>query len=262
MAPALSQRGAVGALNRPVASAVPTQSAAPVCATPGRGVVLICDQVTARSPLIGGDLPGGDERELYLALFSGILARSELNVVFHISGRDREPTATAAAIGRWRRELPPADESRFRAVDGVPLEALLGEVDLCVSFASPALALACRRGFKPVQIGRAVIGSDGFTHVFADCGSFVDRLARGEVCGRLSLDEYSEFERFANALRGGAARGGDPILQAFRGADGLRLSLRRVIGDILANPIGALRLLIGTLAGLLGRRSTSATPDP
>jgi|ERR1051326_1629558 hypothetical protein len=235
----------------------PTQSAALLRGTPSRGTVLICDQAAIRSPLIDADPPGSDECQLYIALLSGILARSELNIVFHTASRDCDHQTTVAAIERWRRELPAASQARFRVVDALPLDTLLGDIELFVSFASPALVEGCQRGLKPVQIGRALIVSAGFTHIFVGCTEFVDWLTRGGFSGRLTLDEYSEYESFADALRNraGAARDRDPIVRAFRDMEGPRLSPVRVIGDILGNPVGALRLLVGTLAGFFARKA-------
>ncbi len=233
-------------------SVVDQQSAAPSIDPPGRGVILICDQAVICSPLIGGEPRNSDQPQIYIELLSGILARSEFNVVFHTTRRDRDHRATAAAIERWRQQLPAACQPRFRVVEAAPLDALLGDVDLLVSFASPALVVGCRRGLKPVQIGRALIGSEGFTHVFEDCAAFVDWLGRGVLGARLSLDEYSEFARFADALRGSATR--DPIVREIRRVDAWRISPLQAITDILANPVGALRLLFGTLAGLAARR--------
>jgi hypothetical protein len=238
---------------------VEDQSAAPLFDTPGRGVVLICDQTATHSPLIGGDRPDSDERQFYIALFSGVLARSELNILFHASRRDQDQSVTAAAIERWRQELPPAHQARFRLIDTAPLDSLLGDIDLFVSFASPALVEACRRGLKPVQIGRVLIGSQGFTHVFGDCAAFIEWVAEGGFSGRLTLDEYSVFESFGDALRAdptaGSALARDPIVAEFWRANRPRLSPRQVIADILANPVGALRLLVGTLAGLFARKA-------
>jgi len=240
-------------------SVVQKQSAAPSPDTPGRGVVLICDQAATRSSLIGAGPNDRDQAPAYIELFSGILAGSEFNVVFHTTGRNRDPIA--AAIERWRQKIPAACQARFRVVEAAPLDALLGDIDLLVSFASPALVVGCRRGLKPVQIGRAVIGSGGFTHTFGDGTAFLDWIGRGGVGARLSLDEYSEFARFADAVRAdptaGAGRARDPIVREIRRVDGWRISPLQAITDILANPVGALRLLFGTLAGLAARRRTS-----
>ncbi|HEV2336096.1 MAG TPA: hypothetical protein VGS13_11400 [Stellaceae bacterium] len=246
MAPAVPESRAIGGLRTLVDA-------------PGRGVIVICDQAAIRSPLIDAGPTDSDQPGAYIELFSGILASKELDILFHTTGRDRDHRVTAAAIERWRQQLPAAWQARFRVVETALLDALLGDADLLVSFASPALVAGCRRGLKPVQIGRALIGSEGFTHIFGDGAAFVDWLARGEVRARLSLDEYSEFARFADAVRSRAEAGlaRDPIVREFRRLDRPRISPLQAIADILANPVGALRLLFGTLCGLAARRRTS-----
>jgi hypothetical protein len=192
-------------------------------------------------------------------------------VIFHRRRPARHQCPAAAAIERWRQQLPAEYEARFRVIDAAPLDALLGSVDLFVSFASPALVHGCRAGFKPVQIGRAVIGSEGFTHIFEDPDAFVGSIAAGGFRARLSLEEYSEFERFGEAVVGGsaakampglsersanaAALARDPIVEEFGRAQRQRVSPLQAITDVIANPVGAMRLLFGTVAGLLGGRS-------
>jgi len=216
---------------------------------------LICDQAATRSPLIGVGPNDSDQPRAYIELFSGILACSELCILFHTTGRDR---ATGAAIERWRQQIPAPWQTRFRKVDAAPLDRLLGDVDLFVSFASPALVAGCRHGLKPVQIGRTLVGSERFTHVFRDRAAFLDWLEGGGFRARLSLDEFSEFTRYADAVRGGATR--DPIVREFRRVDGWRISPLQAVTDILANPVGALRLLFGTLAEPVARWRTARKP--
>ena len=241
--------------------------APPAFENPGRGVILICDQALTDSVLIGARPRDSDQPAIYIDLFSGVLARSDLNVIFH-RRRVGHRSADAGTIERWRQQLPAEFEARFRVIDAAPLDALFGLVDLFVSFASPALVQGCRAGFKPVQIGRAVIGSERFTHIFEGPDAFVDWIAGGGFRARLSLEEYSEFERFGEALRGGiastvspglselstnaAALARDPIVEEFRRAQRQRISPLRAIADVIANPVGAMRLLFGTVAGWLG----------
>jgi hypothetical protein len=247
----------------------------PAFDNPARGVILICDQALTDSVLIGAQPHDGDQPAIYIDLFSGVLARSDLNVVFHRRWPARHQSAaaaaTAAAVERWRQQLPAEFEARFRVIDAAPLDALFGLVDLFVSFASPALVQGCRAGFKPAQIGRAVIGSERFTHIFEGPDAFVGSIAGGGFRARLSLEEYSEFERFGEAVRGGiastvspglselsinaAALARDPIVEEFRRAQRQRISPLRAIADVIANPVGAMRLLFGTAAGWLGGRS-------
>ncbi|MGC2415691.1 MAG: hypothetical protein WA459_23710 [Stellaceae bacterium] len=247
-----------------------TELAAPSFDNPS-GVILICDQAITESVLIGTRPHQSDQPAIYLDLFSGILARSELDVIFHRRLRVRQQCPAAAAIERWRQQLPAEYEARFRVIDAAPLDALFGLVDLFVSFASPALVTGCRAGLKPVQIGRAVIRSEGFAHIFEGPDAFVDAIAAGGLRGRLSLEEYSEFERFGDAVLGGsaaqampgpsalstneAALARDPIVGEFRRAQRRRISVLQAIADVIANPVGAMRLLFGTVAGLLGGRS-------
>src|SRR5579863_7441073 len=113
-------------------SLVPKQSAAPAIDAPGRGAVLICDQAETRSSLIGAAPTDSDPPRAYIELFSGILVRSELDIVFHTTGRDRGHGAVIAAIERWRHQLPAACQTRFRVMETAPIDALLADVDIFV----------------------------------------------------------------------------------------------------------------------------------
>ncbi len=164
-----------------------TELAAPSFDNPSRGVILICDQASTELVLIREPPRPSDQASVYIDLFSGILARSELDVIFHRRQRGRDQCPAAAAIERWRQQIPAEYEARFRVIDAAPLDALFGSVDLFVSFASPALVTGCRAGLKPVQIGRAVIRSEGFAHIFEGPDAFVDAITAGGLRGRLSL---------------------------------------------------------------------------
>jgi hypothetical protein len=208
------------------------------------GVALICDQAMTASLLANGLPPGGGEADLYAAIAAAILRHSPLNVVLHARA-GAAAAASAAAIAR-AAELLPDTEGRLQLIMAAPIEALLPGVDLLVSFASPGLIAGCRNGLKPVQIGRAVIGSAAFSHVFPDIEGFAAALGAGGLTGGLSLPEYEQFEAFCRRVTGrGAARrpAQDPIVQACRPSRAAWRLAPRLIGSALANPFALWRLV-------------------
>jgi hypothetical protein len=208
------------------------------------GIALICDEAMTASRLAEGSPPSGGEAALYAATAAAILQHTALGVILHVRAGPGE-AASAAAIAR-AAELLPGDEGRLRLSVAEPLEALLSGVDLLVSFASPGLIAGCRNGLKPVQIGRAVIGSAAFSHVFPDLDGFVEALGGGSLKGGLSLPEYEQFEAFCRRVAGGGALwrlAEDPIIRACRLSGGRWRLAPRLIGSALANPFALWRLI-------------------
>jgi hypothetical protein len=216
---------------------------------PAAGVALICDQIMTASALAEGRPAGGSELEIYASVAAAILHHSGLSVVLH--SRTCSGAAGAAAAIARAAELVPDMQGRLRVVAAEPLEHLLPSVDVLVSFASPGLIAGCRDGLKPVQIGRAVIGSAAFSHIFPDVAGFAVALAAGGVAGRLSLREYAQFEEFCRRVAGGAGMrrlgprrlAADPIVRACRQPDATGRRAMRAISSVFANPFAAWRLL-------------------
>jgi hypothetical protein len=146
----------------------------------------------------------------------------------------------------------------------MPLAAMLPNIDFLVSSPSCALLQGCRAGLKPIQIGRALIESDGFSNLFAADDSLVDALVDGTISGRLCLQEYRKFEQYCDKLVEAATFRPAPdqskVTSVARFAatrrdkflkelvnhireHSNRMSPMQIVMGTLANPLAALRLL-------------------
>ncbi len=225
-------------------SAILDAVSAPPLAQPPAGVALICDHAMTVSAIAEGGAPGACEAEIYAAVAAAILRHTRFAVVLHRRAGSGKAVA-GAAIEPSAGRLPSAP-GRLQVIAAAPLESLLPGADLLVSFASPGLIAGCRSGLKPVQIGRAVIGSAAFSHVFPDIASFADALAAGDLVGRLSLPEYEGFEEFCRRITGRTSRrrlARDPILRECRHSEAALARAMRTLSATIANPFAAWRLL-------------------
>lgn len=121
---------------------------------------------------------------------AGLLDRTDFTVVF------RPDALFAQFLEVWRDQLPANQQARLRVAGSAPLDFLLSQASLVVSFSAPLSVEACRAGLKPVQFEPTALAGAGFSHDFADPDEFLDKLAAGPIEGVLSLDEYRAFEEF------------------------------------------------------------------
>jgi hypothetical protein len=221
-----------------------------------RGLTLISDQAFLDTILVDRPAAWVDSADLYSKLVSGILDSSGSDVILH---RSRSPSRSIPELIDNYDRLSPNYRGRLQVIEAMPLEPILAQVDLFVSFASPALIQGCRSGLKPVQIGRALIDSGAFTHIFADVDAFVEAMATGTLKGHLSVAEYEQFEGFRHRLSGRSAAvarwtashglryvsslARDPIVQECRRPNCARVSPLGAIRSAIANPVAAWRLL-------------------
>ncbi len=179
----------------------------PPFADKGGGTVLVIGQVLNDFSLI--ETPGLPELSsplVYRALIGGILHRTNCTVVFKAHPWERRRPNVAAPmtldlLRHWAEGLPADQRARLKLVEAEPIGGLFPHVDWAVALCSQGLLEAAQAGLKPVQLGRAFFGGQGFTHDYRDVDGFVADLAAGRVASRLSLAEYRAFEDFlARAL--------------------------------------------------------------
>ncbi len=165
------------------------------------GTVLIVGQVLNDFSLI--ETPSAEASSLatYRRLITGILERTDRNVVFKAHPWERRRPGlrrplTLELLQETAAALPPGQRARLRLVEREPISGLFPHVEHAVGLCSQGLLEACQAGLKPVQLGHAFFGGQGFTHDYADPDAFVADLAAGRVAGALELDEYRLFEDF------------------------------------------------------------------
>jgi len=220
-----------------------------------KGSILISDQAFLHSLLVYGPAARLDKAKLYSELVSGILDSSGADVILHLS---RSPGSSILEFIDHYDWLSLRYRARVQVIEAMPLEPILAHVDLFISFASPALIQGCRYGLKPVQIGRALIDSAAFSHIFSDVDAFMDAMATGTLKGHLSVEEYEEFERFryrvsrrsatvarwtGHGLRYASSLARDPVVRECRKPNYARVSPLQAVRSAVANPVATWRLL-------------------
>jgi hypothetical protein len=233
--------------------------------------ILLSDRDLIASPLVES-VRGRDARSpipIWIELIAGLLERTHLCIIVDFAargGRERRAEACAILTALERRRYPFPNEylKRLRFIWSMPLAAILPDVDFLVCSPSSALLQGCRVGLKPIQIGQALIESDGFSNLFAEDDSLLEALVNGTISGRLRLAEYREFEQYCDKLVEAAASRTAPdqskIASAARFAatrrdkflkelvnhireHGNLMSPLQIALGTLANPLAALRLL-------------------
>jgi hypothetical protein len=177
---------------------------APALADAQTGIVLICYEAENSAEAARGSLRNPAVSALCLSLVRALLERSQFDLILYLNLKEQRssdrPAAAAAirdAINR-AKPLPPANLARLRVREGVPPETSFSNADILVSLGPSALIRGCRAGLKPVQIGQGCAGTEAFSHVFPDIGSFVDAVRN--LQGQLSIEEYEGFEKFCQTV--------------------------------------------------------------
>jgi hypothetical protein len=237
------------------------------------GMLSICYRPAHGSALLEPGPPGFAGPSGCRELIVGILERTNLNIVFSAepgNGGDACIAAIRELLSSECRQLPAEFRARLQIVAPAMFQPMLPSIDWLIAADPRAIIWSCWAGLKPVQIGPSLLGSDAFTHRFADVAAFLERLASDGLSGQLTIDEYTRFDIFCQALSGAGSSNDsgkfDEILAAVRTASlhrdpllqlllaELRLQrpasispLRKLAG-IIANPFAAARLYLTDLA--------------
>lgn len=140
----------------------------------------------------------------YRTLIKEVLANSGYNIVFKAHPWERQKVhvrapLTLQAIEGFVASLPDARQRRVLVTENFNLQNLLEQSDQVLVLNSQSALEAAFHGLKPAQFGRAFYAQRGFTSDFDGIEAipaFVGALAKDRVRGRLSLDEYDQFETF------------------------------------------------------------------
>jgi hypothetical protein len=165
------------------------------------GTVLVLGQVLNDFSIIETPLEEMSTIATYQRLIGGLLERSARKVIFKAHPWERRrpnlmAPVTLERMRAWRESLPASKRERFKLMERESVSALFPYVDWAVGLSSQALIEAAQAGLKPIQLGSAFFGEQGFTHDRVLDDGLIADLAEGHLDGRLTLTEYRALEDF------------------------------------------------------------------
>ncbi|HVT30956.1 MAG TPA: hypothetical protein VHE81_23320, partial [Lacipirellulaceae bacterium] len=163
--------------------------------------VLVLGQVLNDFSVIETPLEEMSTIAIYQRLIGGLLENSGHSVIFkaHPWERRRPNLMAPVTFDRmraWRERLPGPWRKRLKIMEREPLGSLFPYVDWAVGLNSQGLIEAAQAGLKPIQLGAAFFGEQGFTHDRVLDDGLIADLAAGSLAGRLNLIEYRALEEF------------------------------------------------------------------
>lgn len=134
---------------------------------------------------------------LYRRLIDDVLANTDWNVVFKAHPWERKKAHLKRPLTKEELASKFSENERFAIVEDHALSDLFAEADAVACINSQSGIEAALAGFKPIQLGAAFWGGNGFSHDLGlHASDAAADLLRSGAGLRLSLDEYDRLEHW------------------------------------------------------------------
>lgn len=167
----------------------------------GKKYLLIVGQVVNDFSIVENKTGIRNTLAFYKDLLSSLLKNTDKNVVFKAHPWERHNVnlkrpKTYDYLSDWVSGQSKSIRGRVFVTENYNLNQLLDKAECMITICSQAGLEAAYQGFKPIQMGNAFYGGQGFTSDYSSVEELLRDFANDNVSGLMTLDEFQSYEKF------------------------------------------------------------------